>query len=91
MKDKAINSFSLNKRIEHNEKNQRIDINKWAFKLISKDTRPLNILELCCGTGRQSEYLINHYINSSIDLLKLSFSLLVFHFVYIQLVVYILF
>ena len=39
MKDKAINSFSLNKRIEHNEKNQRIDINKWAFKLISKDTR----------------------------------------------------
>ena len=72
MKDKAINSFSLNKRIEHNEKNQRIDINKWAFKLISKDTRPLNILELCCGTGRQSEYLINHYINSSIDLLDIS-------------------
>ena len=72
MKDKAINSFSLNKRIEHNEKFQRIDINKWAFKLISKDTRPLNILELCCGTGRQSEYLINHYINSSIDLLDIS-------------------
>ena len=42
------------------------------FKLISKDTRPLNILELCCGTGRQSEYLINHYINSSIDLLDIS-------------------
>tara|TARA_S200000501_G_scaffold366113_1_gene400472 strand:- start:382 stop:1146 length:765 start_codon:yes stop_codon:yes gene_type:complete len=72
MKDKAINSFSLKTRIEHNEKNQRIDINKWAFKLISKDIRPLNILELCCGTGRQSEYLINHYINSSIDLLDIS-------------------
>ena len=43
MKDKAINSFSLNKGL-NTTKNQRIDINKWAFKLISKDTRPLNIL-----------------------------------------------
>ncbi|MDG2397240.1 MAG: class I SAM-dependent methyltransferase [Flavobacteriaceae bacterium] len=72
MKNRAINSESLKSRINENEKNQNVNINKWAFNIIPKKNINLKILELCSGIGRQSEYLSKHFKNSDFDFLDLS-------------------
>lgn len=62
----------LIERINQNENFQSVDINKWAFVRIQPSTEPLKILELCCGTGKQTQYLLSAYPNAEIFCLDIS-------------------
>jgi ubiquinone/menaquinone biosynthesis C-methylase UbiE len=62
----------LSERIQQNERFQTIDINSWAFQRIPGNSAPLQILELCCGTGRQTEYLLRAFPNSNLSCLDVS-------------------
>ncbi len=59
-------------RISQNENNQTVDINKWAFEKIKNTDEKINILELCCGTGKQTEYLVQKFPNATISCLDIS-------------------
>ncbi len=68
----AENTDFLSTRITQNEKHQSIDINVWAFEKIGGNKQKLNILELCCGTGKQTEYLSNNFPESNITCVDVS-------------------
>jgi ubiquinone/menaquinone biosynthesis C-methylase UbiE len=59
-------------RINQNENNQTVDINKWAFDKIPARNEVINILELCCGTGKQTEYLVMTFPKATITCLDIS-------------------
>ena len=59
-------------RINQNENYQTVDINKWAFEKIKGSNKEINILELCCGTGKQTDYLIRMFPNANISCLDIS-------------------
>lgn len=59
-------------RISQNENNQTVDINKWAFEKIKSNSEKINILELCCGTGKQTDYLVQLFPNAKISCLDIS-------------------
>ena len=56
-KEAEIATDFLENRISSNERKQKKDLNKWIFDQLVVDHEPADILELCCGTGKQSEYL----------------------------------
>lgn len=62
----------LAERIKQNEKRQTINLNSWAFDLLEKSQDNLNILEFCCGTGRQTEYLVKDFPNSQFTCIDIS-------------------
>lgn len=68
----ATDTDFLSERIKQNEKNQSLNLNEWAFSLIDKSDKQLNILELCCGTGRQTVCLSSHFPNSQLTCLDVS-------------------
>lgn len=70
--NRASNSKFLEERIKQNEKNQSLDLNKWAFSKIKKSNKKIKILELCCGTGRQTKFLNDWFPNSEIHALDIS-------------------
>lgn len=70
--NRASNSKFLEERIKQNEKNQSLDLNKWAFSKIKKSNKKIKILELCCGTGRQTKFLNDWFPNSKIHALDIS-------------------
>jgi SAM-dependent methyltransferase len=71
-KKDAENTNYLVERIVQNEKSQSIDINAWAFQNIKHSTDKLNILELCCGTGKQTEYLLGSFPHANVSVLDTS-------------------
>jgi ubiquinone/menaquinone biosynthesis C-methylase UbiE len=62
----------LIERINQNESAQTIDINEWAFKKIESSDQQISILELCCGTGKQTAWLLNSFPNAIISCLDIS-------------------
>ena len=62
----------LIERIQQNENAQSIDINKWAFQNIDGSSEEINVLELCCGTGKQTKYLLEAFPNAKISCLDIS-------------------
>ncbi|MGI8584325.1 MAG: class I SAM-dependent methyltransferase [Chitinophagaceae bacterium] len=70
--NKAAKTDYLFERITQNENFQTIDINKWAFEKIEGTNETLNILELCCGTGKQTKCLLETFPNSTISCLDIS-------------------
>jgi len=71
-KNKAAKTDFLLERINQNENFQAIDINKWAFEKLKASDQNLNILELCCGTGKQTKFLLEAFPNSIISCLDIS-------------------
>ncbi len=68
----AIKTNSLIERINQNQNFQSIDINEWAFNKIRASNEKLNILELCCGTGKQTKYLLELFPKATISCLDIS-------------------
>lgn len=62
----------LEERIKQNEHNQSLNLNEWAFMNIEPDNKSLSILELCCGTGKQTEYLTKLFPNANITAIDIS-------------------
>ena len=63
MKDSKMNKKAaenktdyLIARIHSNEGNQQKDLHRWIFENIDAAQNDIT-LELCCGTGKQSQYL----------------------------------
>jgi ubiquinone/menaquinone biosynthesis C-methylase UbiE len=65
MKKNATKTSALAVRISLQE-NQAVDLNEWIFNKVRIDSDP-KILELCCGTGAQTEFLVNIMGNGSLD------------------------
>jgi ubiquinone/menaquinone biosynthesis C-methylase UbiE len=72
MNTASKNTTSLKERIKQNENNQTFNLNTWAFSKIFTTIEPINILEMCCGTGKQTEYLCKHFSNSHITAIDIS-------------------
>ena len=68
----AVKTDFLIERINQNQNNQALDINEWAFGQIRGSEAKLNILELCCGTGKQTRYLLRSFPNARVSCLDLS-------------------
>ena len=62
----------LAERIKQNESNQSLNLNEWAFGNIEGSSESINILEYCCGTGKQTEYLRKLFPNAHITCLDIS-------------------
>ncbi|MHA8104557.1 class I SAM-dependent methyltransferase [Aquirufa nivalisilvae] len=62
----------LAERIKQNEKRQTINLNSWAFGILENSLSNLNVLEFCCGTGRQTEYLAKEFPNSKFTCIDIS-------------------
>lgn len=63
---RAEDSTLLRERINQNEANQSLQLNDWAFSHLAPDSSELSILELCCGTGKQTQFLARHFPNATI-------------------------
>lgn len=72
IKTNATETRALVERINQNLLNQSVDMNKWAFNLIGNSFEKLEILELCCGTGKQTEQLLKSYKNSNLTCVDIS-------------------
>jgi SAM-dependent methyltransferase len=72
MNNSAAKTDYLEERIKQNEKNQSLDLNDWAFNKISGSDEKLSILELCCGTGKQSQKLLEKFPQSQITCVDIS-------------------
>jgi ubiquinone/menaquinone biosynthesis C-methylase UbiE len=68
----ATKTSALIERINRNESNQNLDLNQWAFNLIKGSKQKLKILELCPGTGRQTEQLLRSFENSHVTCVDVS-------------------
>jgi ubiquinone/menaquinone biosynthesis C-methylase UbiE len=62
----------LAERIKQNESNQSLNLNEWAFGNIEGSNEPIKILEYCCGTGKQTEYLRKLFPNAHLTCLDIS-------------------
>ena len=62
----------LIERINQNESAQTIDINEWAFGKIESSDNQISVLELCCGTGKQTAWLLKSFPNAMISCLDIS-------------------
>jgi len=71
-KDNATKTSSLIERINQNENFQSFDINEWAFDKIKGSNNKLNVLELCCGNGKQTGYLLKCFPNAHLSCLDIS-------------------
>jgi ubiquinone/menaquinone biosynthesis C-methylase UbiE len=56
VKVNATNTSALLERIL-SQKDQSVDLNEWVFDKLKINANP-KILELCCGTGAQTKYLV---------------------------------
>lgn len=58
----ALNADFLTQRIQSNVCAQQVDLNEWLFKEKKEKNIPVarHVLELCCGTGSQTRYLLEH-------------------------------
>lgn len=61
MKKNATDSSALNERIKAQE-NQSLNLNEWIFSQIELNSED-QVLELCCGTGAQTDYF-NRKVNN---------------------------
>lgn len=68
----AVKTDYLIERINQNQNFQALDINEWAFSQIRGSDAKLNVLELCCGTGKQTRYLLQSFPNATVSCLDLS-------------------
>jgi len=68
----ATKTDFLIQRIKQNENFQTIDINEWAFEKIKGSKENIEILELCCGTGKQTGFLLKTFPNANISCLDIS-------------------
>jgi ubiquinone/menaquinone biosynthesis C-methylase UbiE len=57
-KEAEVATDFLENRILSNEKVQKKDLNKWIFENLDVTHHARDILELCCGTGKQTELLL---------------------------------
>jgi len=71
-KNNAEKTDYLMERIHQNENFQTTDINAWAFSKLKVSSEKLNILELCCGTGKQTAYLLDCFPNATVSVLDTS-------------------
>ena len=62
----------LEERIKQNQSNQSLDLNEWAFSRIEEFNVEMEILELCCGTGKQTKYLAKKFPKSRITAVDIS-------------------
>jgi len=65
MKENAIKTSALTNRISL-QNNQSLDLNKWIFDKLKVNDNP-KILELCCGTGAQTNFLTKIIGKGSLD------------------------
>lgn len=65
MKENATKTSALAARILLQD-NQTVELNEWIFSKIRINSDP-RILELCCGTGAQTEFLAKIMGNGSLD------------------------
>ncbi len=70
MKNNATNSAALRQRISL-QNNHTIDLNKWIFDRIGK-YKAKSILELCSGTGAQTQYLRTNFTDACITCVDIS-------------------
>ena len=68
---KAQDSQSLDSRLSANKKYSTNDLNQWIFSLL-KIPREAKVLDLCCGTGKQSLLFAKHCHRGTIFSLDVS-------------------
>lgn len=66
------NTSFLEQRIQMNEVSQSLDLNSWVFSHIDNDRSELQILELCCGTGKQTMELSRKFPRATITAIDIS-------------------
>lgn len=57
--DLAQDAGCLDQRVQSNVRAQQVDLNEWLFNQADVPAA-LRVLELCCGTGSQTRYLLRH-------------------------------
>ena len=64
MKENATNQSALETRIV-SQRSQSTDLNQWIFEQLNLSNNE-KVLELCCGTGAQTNYFSRHLIHGTL-------------------------